>query len=744
MEKDYNIILGIIDNIHDFYIFDKKVMDEDNDIDIDEVEEDLDSNLDEDNKKIFLNIYQNYKKFYLFLLNKEKIDINNEPYNSILFKTFFDNNKDTIINELEDKIDNKYLEKIKNNIINDLPINVNNKKYRELIKYKITTNIVSENKIKLNDINTQIINNFNDIFNIEPITINKIEITIQNINELLSNHQKILLRQPLYYLITENEDMDEIINFFMKYLNLDILAVDVQNIIKTNIKDNIKKFNKVKNINYPLSFLDDTADGLNKLEFRFKIINYDKKNIDQASVDNIETHIVNYYKGKDMRQLYLNNKDNIIVLRIPDTFEKIKYLNSNFYLFDDNINCVIDNINIKVKKNIVGRRTKTNNEFGLFQVCIEIKKILLNVNLKINEINEELKNDINNKFNTYILTFINKIYQQYLQLKDFYIVNYINLKNNIKDLEDYEIIKNKRLPELGKGRYGSLADKIIIFHAYVKNLEIKSDINNYTDYVNIISSIKSIYNQLKKDDYNYIYKYFNINIENYNINNLVVLTKNEYEIIQKFENNNNFYINNVNKELNMNAINYLFYYEIIYNKLYNKINEILDTTELYIQLGNVYNTYYNKVNNNLDLCCGCIIFLLFGAKRYGDWIQAEIAKKNYFILQTTDFYCKMYSYLIKAPVIILDNNKEDIIFNYLPNINIDNKNFMKITNTENIAEKILNNEEVTNNDIQIYNIDPNDKLLYEGLKTVETGIERYYFFKYLKYKFKYYELKNKI
>jgi hypothetical protein len=29
---------------------------------------------------------------------------------------------------------------------------------------------------------------------------------------------------------------------------------------------------------------------------------------------------------------------------------------------------------------------------------------------------------------------------------------------------------------------------------------------------------------------------------------------------------------------------------------------------------------------------------------------------------------------------------------------------MKITNTENIAEKILNNEEVTNNDIQIYNI----------------------------------------
>ena len=79
MEKDYNIILGIIDNIHDFYIFDKKVMDDDNDID--EVnEEDLDSNLDEDNKRIFLNIYQNYKKFYLFLLNKDKIDIIGNPY----------------------------------------------------------------------------------------------------------------------------------------------------------------------------------------------------------------------------------------------------------------------------------------------------------------------------------------------------------------------------------------------------------------------------------------------------------------------------------------------------------------------------------------------------------------------------------------------------------------------------------------------------------------------------------------
>lgn len=133
----------------------------------------------------------------------------------------------------------------------------------------------------------------------------------------------------------------------------------------------------------------------------------------------------------------------------------------------------------------------------------------------------------------------------------------------------------------------------------------------------------------------------------------------------------------------------------------------------------IYVKIYIKYET-LELCLGCIVFLLFGFKRFGDWMQVELSSKLYFTLQTTDYYCKLYGLLIGAPVII-----DKIIYNYEPPENLLLTNF------------ILFNE----NDTKIIN--DRDKLIYKGLRDIETtGINHYYFNKYKKYKIKYLQLKN--
>ena len=53
--------------------------------------------------------------------------------------------------------------------------------------------------------------------------------------------------------------------------------------------------------------------------------------------------------------------------------------------------------------------------------------------------------------------------------------------------------------------------------------------------------------------------------------------------------------------------------------------------------------------------------LLYGAKRMGDWLQCEQATLYKVLLQTGDFWCKMYALLIDAPIII-----DNYLYNYDP------------------------------------------------------------------------------
>jgi len=201
------------------------------------------------------------------------------------------------------------------------------------------------------------------------------------------------------------------------------------------------------------------------------------------------------------------------------------------------------------------------------------------------------------------------------------------------------------------------------------------------------------------------------------------------------------------------GIEFIFYNELVTNEYYNKISEILEITQLHKQLNDIYKNYYVESTNSLEMCWGCIIFLLFGAKRYGDWIQAEISKKYYFMLQTTDLFCQLYSYIIGAPTIIPNQYNQNIAYNYIPDDDIvetDTNTYIKKI-SKNILDKISDN--TTNNvvniskilDNNLVNTKPDDKILYEGLETIETGnVSRFYFNKYLKYKIKYNELKKNI
>jgi len=95
------------------------------------------------------------------------------------------------------------------------------------------------------------------------------------------------------------------------------------------------------------------------------------------------------------------------------------------------------------------------------------------------------------------------------------------------------------------------------------------------------------------------------------------------------------------------------------------------------------------------------------------------------MIQTEDILCKIYAYFYGAPV-ILNLYKENYLFNYKNNNDRNMENFRKIHKNDNKI-KLLSN---------------NDKLVYTSLNNIKTNVNRFYFYKYIKYKKKYLKLKN--
>lgn len=685
MNNDYKIILGIIDNIHDFYELDTKTT----------------------GKKLF----DNYIKFYIQELKNLNININALPYTNPLYIKLFNIYKISGVNE---------------------------ESYRKLLLNDILTNI-KQKGIKLDEINNRIIENFNHIFNIDKINFNNNLITGKKINLILNDRQKILLRHPLYYLIKESDD--NIINFFIEYMSMDILPPNVINMIKSRIKCNIKSFDKTKNITYPITFFDDMATGLNKSFYKFKILNRDKKLIDQAPVEEYSSYFDNYNQGEHYRQFFVNDINNAINFGLDRINDKLIYLNSSYYLQDDLIFCdqkiEYTNIIFKIKKNLVGRNATDTTNYGIYQTIQKINIILLNYhNIKksienTNQTEKERveKYEINiknkliifhseldksyeeiNKIKNIVDKIINYKYTK-IQLIKLYIAKKIytneTTKSNIIDdrIQSFENFKNKLIKDydvLDKNKFLSdykYYERLVFIHNYNYKILTEEKIN------------KSLFIQL-----------FDINPVD--IKTIEITIEPIYNITKKFKNDYIYFDGNKITDI---GSEFIIDNELI--SIIDLINNIISLQDISTNLIKVYKKYYNQSTDSLDYCYGCVTYLLFGAKRFGDWMQVDLSKKMYFMLQTTDLYCQLYSYIIGSPIIFTNSDK---IYNYEVPDNLeklDYNNLLEKFNKENQTEKV--------------NIDT-DQIIYEGLNYIKTNnLSRHYYEKYIKYKNKYLELKDK-
>lgn len=230
-------------------------------------------------------------------------------------------------------------------------------------------------------------------------------------------------------------------------------------------------------------------------------------------------------------------------------------------------------------------------------------------------------------------------------------------------------------------------------------------------------------------------------IKNKKINIKIKLTSNEISYISKLIEIicsiiNDYWIfiksNNFNDS---HIINYGFDDILSKNEIINIIKQIYE----YISIKNTIDNNDNLVKElkNKHLCQGFVVYLLAGVKRFGDWIQMQLSKKLYFMLQTNDKLCKAYGIIIGAPV---EYNQK--IYNHNPS-----KEFLNIINdilNENSVYKIFgikNDSKI----IETRNIRKNDKIIIENENKIFKKIpSRLYFDKYMKYKIKYLKLKEKL
>lgn len=618
-----------------------------------------------------------------------------------------------LLNKKEELNSINFLNKVFKNIIKEIftfknYINVNSSNFENLIRQEVFCHI-KRDFLNINQSNENIILNFNKLFN---FTINNSNFNTSTIfNTLISDDHKILLRQQLYYLISNKFNSkinSEIIDFFMDYMNLSIYDKETTNKIKLKILFNLQVLN-FTNVVYPITFFDDNGVGLNIKNFRFNILNLDKIFIDEAKTASVDKYFINYESGKRNKNIIVNDETKTLVFNIDENKDKIKLIDTHFYLQDHNIISQYKNVKLSFTANTVGRSVNDDKNYGIYQITLLFINFFNLVNCdyknKLEEHNDKLFKKVNNNKNKiqHILDSIEKITNKII---NFDFVNQTNLK----------------IMEILKKHYG------------YQNFNEKAILNKRTEILNIIVEfdfIKCLISKIQTCENDFL-----INVQK--INNFIkklneaVLFLNNFGITESptdYININDYdyelfkicNLINLKHEIKIsknNILSYLFFDYIYKNK--QVISNTLVVNNLHFELANLFLLF----KNDIVMGQGYLVSLMFGAKRFGDWIQMQLSKKLYFMLQTNDFYCKLYGYLIGAPVFFDDN-----IFNYMPNdISLTNENF-----------KIISK----NNQNQIITITDNLHLIYKSLRNIKTKeINRFYFNKYLKYKNKYLRLKK--
>lgn len=378
---------------------------------------------------------------------------------------YFDSRHD--FENLEKNNEINYLDYIKDRYIE---LYGNNSLIKELKKDELVYNYFinkSRNYEELDKINNQIILNFNLIFDIK---INK-----KIIYNSLSDIEKIKLRQPLYFLIKTKDY--KLINFFINYMNLIYLSDKKIEKLKKRILINLDNFDQKNNLTYPMTFFDDMTSGLNKIYFRYKIINYNKNIIDEAKVESLDSYFTNKIKGKNNRQIEINNSNTTITFDFNSN-DSIKSLGYEYFVKDNKIIAKYKNLELKILKNSVGRskdglyhkvdkfykfyNNKEDNDFDSFYKKNNMKDFIEYEGLKkISKEKNIMKHFVNlvfgsKRFGDWYQVYLSKKYYFILQTEDKLCFIYSLLigapvifkYNNIFYISNYNISKEINLNEL--------------------------------------------------------------------------------------------------------------------------------------------------------------------------------------------------------------------------------------------------------------------------------------------------------
>ncbi len=619
-EKDLEILLGVLDTIHDFHSLDASAK-----------------------SNCLISVVKNFINFVLYL-------------------------KPTIRSaypEYQDIFDKKKLS------------TVNTTNFKNAFYTFLLTKVPREGKpiIELNNI---IINNFKLVFNLENI----------NLSLIIDDNTILYLRTPLYYLIEafnshDDANFDIILNFLLNFL-------DITNTrrIKMRIKSNILSI--IDNLTYPRTFFDDITHSNNLIAF--KILNDDKLIIDESNVEGVAK-----YFEKPTRVLYVNNKNTALSFHIDKDLDIIEYLGAKYYIKDNLLCSEYNNIIFKFKRNLVGRDTVSDDSYGIYHLICSIIAIIHEFKIDYDNNNfENIIQNINETIN--ILEEFNKYLVNNIKLLKKIGKRIFKIKNELDKIDLYKYLDLDEFLFL----YDTIFNIIDIIKIN-KNILLNENILTEDEYIIITNLIKNIHIEL-------IYRLNNLFSEN------TGLEENEF------------------KEAGIKSLLLL---KIIKHKDLDKMKNTIDVSDLENLLYKIFKDYYSSGRMNQFIC-----FLLVGAKRYGDWVQALLGKRHYFFIQTSDYYCSYRSLLINGPVFINSKGPSDKDLN-----NIKVYNFREIPNFD--ESYIKNNFGIINKsgNRTEHKIDDNHNgLLYtrekynDHIKT--PGISRNYFYKYIKYKTKYNQLKN--
>ena len=653
------------------------------------------------------------------LVNKSNIIFNSKVYDSILksannscFSQFgIDKNKDLIdsivdIQEIIRKI-NFNQEDLYNIVkLDDSPAHFMNNN-------NVNINDINETKEKIiNDIGNRKILNTNYCYNkfknrdIKSLLFYKTNQNLSNTNTPMSNN-KISFFSPLYTKVNirQNNLFNNPINNNIEQNN-NIKIEDENNKIVNN--KNIKTNTNNQNTNNKNQFIYRKLSPIN----RFSKISF-----------SIQKDIINKEFLKTIDYFPSTTKSAIN----PVETKKKNSLKINYYFNDSNL---LNGINFSTKN-------KINNNKNLYinNAKIMNKKILYSKRRANSELNDNLKNNINNiKF----------------QQKE----NTLNIHNNNCLKEKSNIIKNnKNNTKTNKMRNIKYGLKLNNIQYRTKSLSNnKNTINNRVKPYITDSLIDSISNKIKKENQNYIskriYNLIKSNKKNSNLNKLKknkISLKKHFQFANKTQNNNslnlvkNKLITSLDKNFTKDTFSFTFNSNISNNIIH--INKIPTTNakKKYIYLNPTPNSikkhisFKQYINNNfatINNTYNCQFFspksdikkannTLYLTKNNIPKLIGNCMKKNKYVYDTSNMNNKKKIYKMNT-VSALNNNKLAINANKKKKILIIRK---KENNTKNNYNKnIININNTKTNKIKNKGINNTLKIQeFEKIKLIEPG-----------------------